>query len=175
MRVVSNIMAVSSVQTFGQMGYPIQGLGSYGGAEEKKPSCTRFTLTSEHRAPLCGCGEPVQDGDQRGATKDGGLLPCAHRRPLGGAATSSRLPLRGVIPRLSPSGREDGPYPVFRNCCFWESLPRPGIEKPTWHREADLAQRSPSSCFPPRHYNAPDTSTFAQAMIIPAACPGDET
>ena len=39
-------MAMTSVQTSGQWGYPIQGLGSYGGAEEKKPSSMRFT--SEH-------------------------------------------------------------------------------------------------------------------------------
>ena len=36
-------MAVSSVKTLRQWGYPIQGLGSYGGAEEKKPSRVRFT------------------------------------------------------------------------------------------------------------------------------------
>ena len=29
--------------TSGQWGYPIQGLGSYGGAEEKKPRFMRFT------------------------------------------------------------------------------------------------------------------------------------
>ena len=40
-------MAVTGVLTSGQWGYPIQGLGSYGGAEEKKPSFMRFT--SEHR------------------------------------------------------------------------------------------------------------------------------
>ena len=41
-------MAVTGVLTLasGQWGYPIQGLGSYGGAEEKKPSFMLFT--SEH-------------------------------------------------------------------------------------------------------------------------------
>ena len=36
-------MAVTGVLTSGQWGYPIQGLGSYGGAEEKKSSFMRFT------------------------------------------------------------------------------------------------------------------------------------
>ena len=36
-------MAMTSVLTSGQWGYAIQGLGSYGGAEEKKPSCMWFT------------------------------------------------------------------------------------------------------------------------------------
>ena len=36
-------MAVSSILTFGQWGYPIQGLGSYGEAEEKESSCMWFT------------------------------------------------------------------------------------------------------------------------------------
>ena len=39
-------MAMSSVLTFGQWGYPIQGLGSYGGAEEEKPSSMRVTSDS---------------------------------------------------------------------------------------------------------------------------------
>ena len=36
-------MAVTGVLASGQWGYLIQGLGSYGGAEEKKPSFMRFT------------------------------------------------------------------------------------------------------------------------------------
>ena len=39
-------MAVSSVLNFGQWGYPIQSLGSYGRAEEKIPRIMLFT--SEH-------------------------------------------------------------------------------------------------------------------------------
>ena len=35
---VSNKHGASSILTFGQWEYPIQGLGSYGRAEEKKPS-----------------------------------------------------------------------------------------------------------------------------------------
>ena len=42
-------MAMPSVLTFGQRGYPIQGLGSHGGAEGKKPSIMRFT--SEYTGP----------------------------------------------------------------------------------------------------------------------------
>ena len=37
-------MMVSSVLTSGQWGYPIQGLGSYGRATEKKHSCMLFTF-----------------------------------------------------------------------------------------------------------------------------------
>ena len=36
-------MAMSSVLDFGQWGYPIQDLGSYGRAEEKKSSSMLFT------------------------------------------------------------------------------------------------------------------------------------
>ena len=43
-------MVVTGVVTSGQWGYPIQGLGSYGGAEEKKPSFNWFT--SEQIASL---------------------------------------------------------------------------------------------------------------------------
>ena len=42
-------MAMSRVLPFGQGGYPIQGLGSYDGTEEKKASSMRFT--SEHSRP----------------------------------------------------------------------------------------------------------------------------
>ena len=45
------------VLTSGQWGYPIQGLGSYGGEEEKKPSFMRFT--SEQVNAASGAVDPI--------------------------------------------------------------------------------------------------------------------
>ena len=50
-------MAMTSVLTSGQWGYPIQGLGCYGGAEEKKPSFMRFT--SEQVNAASGAVDPI--------------------------------------------------------------------------------------------------------------------
>ena len=58
-------MSTSSVPAFGQWGYPIQGLGSYGGAEEKKPSSIR--LISDHAPPpkkQKGCKGKFYDSEQ---------------------------------------------------------------------------------------------------------------
>ena len=48
---------MTSVLTSGQWGYPIQGIGSYGGAEEKKPSFMRFT--SEQVNAASGAVDPI--------------------------------------------------------------------------------------------------------------------
>ena len=50
-------MAVTSVLTSGQWGYPIQGLGSYDGAEEEKPSFMLFT--SEQVNAASGTVDPI--------------------------------------------------------------------------------------------------------------------
>ena len=50
-------MVVTGVVTSGQWGYPIQGLRSYGGAEEKKPSFNWFT--SEQVNAASGAVDPI--------------------------------------------------------------------------------------------------------------------
>ena len=50
-------MVVTGVLTSGQWGYPIQDLGCYGGAEEKKPIYMRFTSRQVNEAP--GAIDPI--------------------------------------------------------------------------------------------------------------------
>ena len=94
-------MAMTSVLTSGQWGYPIQGLGSYGGAEEKKPSFMRFTS---------------EQPEGRGARSRRRRAPSckslrASGRPAGGSGTPppapavapwSRRPSAGHWPRAPP-------------------------------------------------------------------------
>ena len=72
---------MSSVLTFGQLAYPIQGFGSYGGAEEKGPSCMRFT--SEQRA------EPSTRDTQLLSSFSPILYPALYVRKASGISGSS--------------------------------------------------------------------------------------
>ena len=82
-------MAVTGVLTSGQWGYPIQGLGCYGGAEEKKPGYMRFTSRqggARRRGPPGGL--PAPDGERARVGSE------RVRRPRTGLSLSLRRPLR---------------------------------------------------------------------------------
>ena len=109
-------MAVSGVLTSGQLGYPIQGLGSYGGAEEKQSGCMRFTCEHDPSLPSI---EPAPSGrtrrDQRRARR-GGIPRAAGRRSI--RAAGRRAESGGVS--LAVPG-EDGSR-------AWEEAGRGGYE-----------------------------------------------
>ena len=115
--------AVPGVHTFGQWGYPIQGLGRYGGAEEK-PSSMQFTserawpALSGDRARAHPREHPPTTGSGLPVDSDAGVSrPALHSSPTRGVSQPRNFrgcepPLAGVdvdsdrLPRESrfPSG-----------------------------------------------------------------------
>ena len=117
---------MTSVLTSGQWGCPIQGLGSYGGAEEKKPSFMRFTseqsqicrrvaarfdrpwprpTRSPHAGPLCRAGAAPQRRQLAAKHPSPHLAPDGMRRRV----TSPPHPPTRPSPRPSPHSSRFAP------------------------------------------------------------------
>ena len=129
--------------TFGQWGHPIPGLGSYGRAEEKKPSCMRFT-SKQALWPLMACQ------DLRALTQFWvASRPCRIKpaRRIGGVGLLSRLCLMAPKGGLMGGLLESCKYPMlkspFPTCTLEDSTTWKELHRHESHKNT---QSNPPQC-----------------------------